>query len=193
METTWKFIERTILVAGFVIAAATLYYTAAPYYEYPKPATTLPSAGSTILPDWTILLFGSLGIALLVTGWAMLIARRKRGLPKGKEHLTNPSYHFPTQDWHEPLIPVVNQTYRNEIVQMDGKAFTDYRFEHVTFLYNCTKPTQMINCLVGPIGEIIFHTDNPVVAVSHEITNVLRAAAGEKGTMERNLVNKDSR
>jgi hypothetical protein len=32
----------------------------------------------------------------------------------GKRELTNPSVHYPTPDWHEPLIPVVNKTFRNE-------------------------------------------------------------------------------
>jgi hypothetical protein len=76
-------------------------------------------------------------------------------------------------------------------VKLDGKDFTDCKFINVTFLYNGTMPARFNNCIIGPRGEVIFKTDNPLVGTAHEITNIIRELAGEKGTIERNLTQRD--
>lgn len=196
MDNLWKIIERTCLALGLPIAGATLYFTAAGYYAQLAgggTASAPTNLGASTTPPWWIIALCIIGVLLLLTGWTMMFIRKRERLPKSKRHLTNPSFHFPTPDWHEPLVPIVNQTYRNETVQLDGKAFHDCRFENVTFLYNGTKPTSLIGCTLSGAREFTFQTDNPSVMTTHEITNWLRTNAGQRGIIERNLINRDQR
>jgi hypothetical protein len=108
--------------------------------------------------------------------------------------LTNPSIHFPTTNWHEPLKSIVNKHFKNETVELDGKSFHDCIFEKVTFVYQGTMPAQFVNCSrPNHAGEYIFRTDNPAVAVTHGIINWLRATAGVPETIKLTLDKKDGR
>jgi hypothetical protein len=53
---------------------------------------------------------------------------------------------FPTTDWDKPLTSVFRQNFKNETVELDGKNFVECTFENVTFLYQGTRPLQMMNC-----------------------------------------------
>jgi hypothetical protein len=89
------------------------------------------------------------------------------------------------------LEPVVNKEFRNQEVELDGKNFVDCRFINVTYRYNGTMPVQMSDCtLPGGPREYILQTDNPLIMVTHELVNALRASVGEKGTTIKNLSNR---
>jgi len=137
--------------------------------------------------------WGFAPLILIVAGTVILISRSfgwvGSSIRRTRPGLTNPSADFPTPDWHEPLEPVVNQEFRNQVVELDGKNFVDCRFFNVTFRYNGTMPIQFSNCTL-PFGEYILQADNPVVMVTHELVDALRKVAGEKGTTIRNLSTK---
>jgi hypothetical protein len=186
--TFWEWVAYAALFVAAVILAADTGVRVSPDLSLHMPEW-LHSGWWGFAP---LLLVVLSTLVLIANSFGLLPSRNNKWRPtKEREHLTNPSYHFPTPNWHEPLAPIVNQTYRNETVQLDGKDFTDCRFVSVTFLYNGTMPTRFTNCKIGPPGEVQFRTDNPAVSIVHEITNILRELAGEKGIIERNLINKD--
>src|SRR4051794_17438943 len=93
-------------------------------------------------------LFHYAPLAILVVLGLLWIGRSIWSFRPRLPHLTNPSFHFPTPNWHDPLTPIVNRTFRNETVELDGKNFVDCSFENVTFLYNGTTPTGFSNCKI---------------------------------------------
>ena len=56
---------------------------------------------------------------------------------------------------------VVGNQYRNEVVVLDGKQFVKCAFENVTFKFNGTAPSAMIDCLRTRTSR--FSTDNPAI------------------------------
>src|SRR6185312_1763486 len=79
----WKYVERTILVLGFIAGSLTVYFTAGAYYGWNQPSVDVPTptglnpAGGVNMPPWWVIALGVLSIALLCTGWAMLIIRTR--------------------------------------------------------------------------------------------------------------------
>jgi hypothetical protein len=83
----WKIIERACLILGALFAGVCAYYTMAGYYGRNNPVTpTAPTAatGAAMTPPWWLYSLGILGIALLITGWTMILQRwrENRHLPK---------------------------------------------------------------------------------------------------------------
>ena len=153
-------------------------------------------------PFWASKIWAATPLAILILVglvwlWRQIrLLRRPPAIPKkmrNREELSNPSLHFPTPDWHEPLKPVVNQTYRNETVELDGKSFNGCRFANVTFVYNGTKPTQFTDCSRTGENEYKFQTDNPAVMTTVEVIHWLRTTSGDGGKLTRDLLNKDER
>jgi hypothetical protein len=174
----WEWLAyATIFVGALVLAADTGAKLSPELQEY---------LGFMRAAAW-----GFAPLILLIAGAIILIARNYGwvGSSRRTQHtLANPSTHFPTPNWHEPLEPVVNKEFRNETVELDGKNFVDCRFVNVTFRYNGTMPTQFSNCTMPGAGrEYILQTDNPLVLTTHELVNALRTSAGERGTTTRNL------
>ncbi|MFZ3327071.1 MAG: hypothetical protein WA231_14770, partial [Methylocella sp.] len=172
-----KLISKGDAVTYALLVATAVSQAADPFRkEAAMPSEAHPFLASHV---WAYLPIVLLSLVALIWFWRFLpfAQQKKRGI-----ELVNPSVHFPTPDWHEPLKPIVNQIYRNETIEIDGKAFHDCLFENVTFLYNGTKPTQFINCR-RPVGEreYTFQTDNPEVLMTFEIVHWLRITSGEQG------------
>jgi hypothetical protein len=145
----------------------------------------LAGVAAAFLIAWVLLGLGFLFISFAIQSWRRVANRNQ---PPKQSTMTIPSVHFPTPDWLDPLVPVVNQTFRNRAVELDGKAFVDCRFENVTFVYNATKPTSFTHCS-RPSDEkqYLFKTKNPAVGITVEIINWLHVTAGKPGIHERNL------
>jgi hypothetical protein len=74
----WKLIERSCIIAGAVFTAVCAYYAMATYYGWNVPAVS-PSpniAVAALSPPWWLYVAGSIGVALIGTGWAMMFERR---------------------------------------------------------------------------------------------------------------------
>jgi hypothetical protein len=57
-------------------------------------------------------------------------------------------------------IAIVGKTFRNEIVPLDGYAYSDDTFENVTFVYNGTTPLQFTH---NTVGGFVMKSDNPAI------------------------------
>ena len=76
MDKLWRFIERACLVLGLLIAMATLFYTAAIYYNEAPNGAFVPSIGKFKMnAPWSVLAVGAISVALLITGWGMMLVR----------------------------------------------------------------------------------------------------------------------
>jgi hypothetical protein len=98
---------------------------------------------------------------------------------------------FPTSEWDKPLTTIFRQNYKNETVQLDGKNFIECTFENVTFIYQGTRPLQMINCKKLPEKGfwVTVQTDNPVVFTALSIMS----ATGVTSPIELDIRNKEMR
>jgi hypothetical protein len=96
---------------------------------------------------------------------------------------------FPTTDWDKPLTSVFRQNFKNETVELDGKNFVECSFENVTFLYQGTRPFQMINCkrISAERFLVSVRTDNPIVFTALSIMS----ATGVSGPIELEMNVKD--
>jgi hypothetical protein len=75
----WKLIERASIILGVVFAAVSTYYTAATYYGWNTPSTSTPSNnGATLTPPWWWYFSIAIGLVLIATAWAMMLARHPR-------------------------------------------------------------------------------------------------------------------
>jgi len=178
----WEWLAYGSMFVGALLIAADTGVRLSP--ELQKYSGFMHSAWWGFAP---LILFVSATVILIARnyGW---IGSSKRGT---RGRLANPSADFPTPNWLEPLEPVVNQEFRNQVVELDGKNFVDCKFVNVTFLYNGTMPIQFSNCTIAGVkGEYILQADNPVVMVTHELVDALRTSAGERGTTTRNLSTK---
>jgi hypothetical protein len=141
----------------------------------------------------SVLHYMPLAILIALGGmWLWRFLWFNRRALKPKRELANPSVHFPTPNWHEPLKPIVTKHFQNETVELDGKSFIDCTFEKVTFVYQGTMPAQFTNCSrPNHEGGYIFRSSNPVVQVTCGIINWLRATAGGPETVQLTLINKE--
>jgi hypothetical protein len=67
------------------------------------------------------------------------------------------------QKWPDPYVPVqvLNQTFENKEVLLDGHSYTRCKFANVTFVYNGTTPIQFTNNQIQ--GTIRHRSDNQAV------------------------------
>lgn len=132
MAEPWKVVERACIVVGVAISAATLYYTAAPYYERLPAGPTSTSGGvAMMVPSWLSIVFGSIGVLLLFTGWAMMALRRK--LPQ----------------IHGRMYPIETGVYVGQIAISIDKLDTDLFIEIGIIAYNGTTKLISIGSVEG--------------------------------------------
>lgn len=134
MDRLYLSIERACTIFGFLVAAATLYFTAGAYYGWNQPGV-LPSAGAeaiTINAPWWMVIPGGIGVFLLITAWIMMWLRRRAS--------------FATE-WPNPYHPisVSGRIFRNEKVPLDGYYYSNCDFHNITFVYNGMTPIQLNN------------------------------------------------
>jgi hypothetical protein len=81
MRNQWQIIERSCIILGIFIAAATLYFTAGTYYRWNEQNIASPSfAGGAIMTMsqwWMLIISGVIGFLLLITGWIMIGLRQQ--------------------------------------------------------------------------------------------------------------------
>jgi hypothetical protein len=88
------------------------------------------------------------------------------------------------EEWYAtPKTQIVDKTYKNERVELDGKSFTLCRFENVTFVYRGTAPFDL-----GVDNEI---TGGPSIeAPSPNLQGMIKLLA-TVGALDPNLANYD--
>ena len=75
----WKYVERTCIVGGVLIALAALYFEAGNYYGWNKsqaPASAL-LATTSLAGGWAIML-AVIAVAMILTGWRMIYVRTRQ-------------------------------------------------------------------------------------------------------------------
>ena len=138
-------------------------------------------------------------IGLLVTAYAV-VAHHYANLPKlpiwlGMLIITWAAIGYDIYDRHthapnrwqsRELTPIVNQTFANETVHVDGHSFMDVRFDNVSLDYEGTSPIHFERISFGGsrAGETMtavrLSTHNPVVHSTVAIMNMLNEASGCK-------------
>jgi hypothetical protein len=156
------------VIAGTGFGAATLYYTAGIYYGWkPAQSSDPPSAGHDQMAPQKgrVGLFAALGIAVLLSSWA-LFAVSLGWIGAGPN--------FSDQN----LKQIVNQTFRNETVDVDGKEFLECTFENVTFKFEGKRAFRFINVKFVRPSYYRFLTSNPVVTQTASLLNTLENLTG---------------
>jgi hypothetical protein len=71
--------------------------------------------------------------------------------------------------WPDPYnpVPVINKTFTNEQVILDGHSYQHCTFTNVTFVYNGTTPFQFSNNNI--YGLVNMKSDNPSVTATFEL------------------------
>jgi hypothetical protein len=159
----WKFFERTCLGCGLLISAATLYYTAAPYYErlreiHPAPLPPANVEVITTTPPWWLIALGTIGVLLLVTGWAMMALRRR------------------TPGIHGRMFPIEIGVYIGQISVSIDKLDSDLFMEIGILGYNGT--TKFIS-IESVQGTMVYENDKlptPAILADRSPTTSLAAA-----------------
>jgi hypothetical protein len=161
MDGVWKFVERGLLVIGFIVASFTLYYTAASYYEQGSGQSVHVGGAAMTPPVWVICL-GLIGMALLVTGWVM-ITTRKSGV-----------------SYDEKIKQIWNQSFKNETVLLDGIEYIRCTFDGVTFRYEGKGPTRLTDCNLvrKPGGQVSLLSNNPAIKQTFFIMSALNPVRG---------------
>jgi uncharacterized membrane protein YhaH (DUF805 family) len=76
--SVWKIVERASLLLGAAFSGICAFFAAATYYGLNTPPVS--TASSTVqnvsITVWTLGVLAALAVALLVTGWAMMVRRR---------------------------------------------------------------------------------------------------------------------
>jgi hypothetical protein len=81
-----------------------------------------------------------------------------------------------TEEWTRvggSLEHVVNQKFVHQEVLLDGRAFTDCSFTHVSLYYDGTAPMGLINCEFDEDTKKHFHSHNPAMATWIELLRCL--------------------
>lgn len=130
-------IDRWIGIAGLFIAAIAM----AGQYRYPK--------APKIIVDMVIFAGGILGgLLILPLVWS------------GESNNVSDAKGF--KRWPNPYAPiaVINQSFENQTVPLDGYSYNDCTFKNVTFTYNGTTAPQISG---SSFDHVLLHTDNPAV------------------------------
>ncbi|WP_428491813.1 hypothetical protein [Rhodopila sp.] len=129
----------------------------------------------TRMPDLTFLLTNHSFwiIAGTVTGFAagvwldVLVKRQSKTLGQGLIDPSDICVRFPTKDWNLPLKTVFKQPYRHKMVKIDGQEFIECVFDHVTVVFDGTRPARITDCKRSP--DITIESGNPIVVNTFEI------------------------
>jgi hypothetical protein len=120
-------------------------------------------AGERVLPDWAGRILGSL-IFLRIVVFLGLISSVASFLIYRHQ---NP-WSF---DGGTKLEQVVDRTFSEEVVDVDGKAFLHCHFHDVKFKYNGRAPFTIKDCGLG--GHLIITSDNPSVDLAWVLARAL--------------------
>ncbi len=78
-DKAWKIIERSGLFIGTVCAIITAYFTVGLFYGWNVQSQPQPKlAGALMIAPWWLWILGGIGIALLITAWAMIVIRSRQ-------------------------------------------------------------------------------------------------------------------
>jgi hypothetical protein len=73
-------------------------------------------------------------------------------------------------NWDAPLRRVYGQTFKNQTIELDGREFVKSTFEHVTFVYNGTAPTRLID---NTSTDHQLQSSNPVVLQTMDLMRMM--------------------
>lgn len=73
-------------------------------------------------------------------------------------------------NWDAPLKRVYRQTFKNQTIELDGREFVESTFEHVTFAYNGTAPTRLID---NKSTDHRLQSSNPVVLQVMDLMRIM--------------------
>ena len=91
MGRFWKIVERLALLVGTICALVTTYYTVGLFYGWneEKLSSVKSQAAAMIIPWWLYGL-GTIALAVILTGWAMMALRLKRPSPQKEQFIKSP-------------------------------------------------------------------------------------------------------
>ena len=161
MADRWKVVERACPALGVIIGAATLYYTAAPYYErHQAQLAPQPNVEAVAMaPPWWLITLAALGVLLLFTGWAMMVLRR-RGLSQ----------------IHGRMFPIETGVYVGQIALGIDRLDTDLFIEIGVVAYNGTTKLISIGSVEGSIQYEGIRLPTPKILVDRSPNQNLPAA-----------------
>src|SRR5262249_48112704 len=84
-------------------------------------------------------------------------------------------------DPYQP-ISVINKTFQNQDVMLDGYSYTHCIFINVTFVYNGTTPFQMTDSKAT--GNIRVRSDNPAVTGAFALIKAINLGPNDKITID---------
>src|ERR1700730_7033664 len=163
MGRLYLFIERACAIFGFLVAAATLYFTAGAYYGWNQSGISPSVSAETITMNapWWIVISGVIAVLLLITAWVTIVIRIEwlRVASRATE---------PFLKWPDPYHPILvsGRIFQNEKVPLDGYYYSNCDFHNITFVYNGTTPIRLNNNHV--FGDLNFSTNN--LAISGMVT-----------------------
>jgi hypothetical protein len=90
-------------------------------------------------------------------------------------------------NWQNPHFDIVTgHRYVNKSIDVDGKSFRDCSFEHVTFTFRGTAPTEFVGNNKFS-GGLSFDTDNPAIMLFTKLQRIFRSIPGariEEGALD---------
>jgi hypothetical protein len=94
--------------------------------------------------------------------------------------LSKPSPNQTSADWKKPHFDIVSgHRYVNKSIDIDGKSFRDCSFEHVTFTFRGTAPTEFVGNNKFS-GGLSFDTDNPAIMLFTKLQRIFRSIPGAR-------------
>jgi hypothetical protein len=103
------------------------------------------------LPSRTVLISVGVGFLVVLIGAGFLSHRRYRA------RLVAPAPFLPAAE------VIYGRTYRNEVVDIDGKTFVECTFENVTWRFSGNAAYEFKN--VHPVGNNMFKAESPAIAL----------------------------
>lgn len=162
MDRVWKVIERACGLLGvFIIAAATLYFTAGSYWgwnQQPKPSPSSGAVMSVSLPLWLYML-AAIGVLLLITAWVMILLRRNA-----------------RPEIHGRMFPIEVGMYVGQITISIDKLSTDLFLEIGILGYNGTTKFVSFDSVRGSILYEAEKLPTPTILRDRGLPDALNAA-----------------
>jgi hypothetical protein len=180
------------VLALYCAVLATLEYIHSRSAPAANPSPLPPPAGMAMNHGYSMplyLLLGIIALCLSVAIPAIVGMIRKRGVPT-KQFTPAPQVDRLKWTMTEAQLTVIyGRTFRNEVVELDGKKFDHCFFDNVTFLYHALEPTAFFESRfnLDQGKAYVLRTDNDAVKGFIGIQNSLTSLPGVSQTIVGNI------
>jgi hypothetical protein len=124
--------------------------------------------GSVVMSAWKKWIAG-VAFAVVIGIWLLHLAAFFGLIDRGDARGVAGAATKPA-NWDVPLKRVYGQTFKNQAIELDGREFVESTFEHVTFVYNGTAPTRLIQ---NKSTDHSLQSSNPVVKQTMELARIM--------------------